>query len=192
MTRAAFPERAYAALVRLYPRQFRESYGTDMVRLFRDQCRDETRPRLYLRTTVDLILTIPHQHLEAHMKRNPTPALLLAYLTVALVGVVVAIVGGSNPFALIVGAALAATGSGLAIATWRQAAPFRDSGLSHQWWKFVLAGPALIGCVIVAAGLGVEAWFLGLAVIFAAFGLFALGLVLAVVHLAGRRNPTLA
>jgi hypothetical protein len=190
VNRPPFAERAYAALVRLYPRQFRQAFRTDMVRLFREQCRDETRLRVYLRTTVDLIVTIPHQHMEAHMNRNPTPALLLTYLTVALVGVVVAVVAGSTAPGLIVGAALAATGSALAITTWRRAAPVRDAGLSHDWWKFLLAGPALIGCVIIAAGFGVEAWFLGIAVIVTALGLFALGLVLAAVHLAGRHHPT--
>jgi hypothetical protein len=190
MNRPPFAERAYAALVGLYPREFRETYRSDMVRLFRDQCRDEPRSRVCLRTSVDLIVTIPHQHMEAHMNRNPTPALVLAYLTVALVGIVVAVVGGSSAPALIVGAVLAATGSGLAIATWRRAAPFRESGLSQQWWKFLVAAPALIGCVIVAAGFGVEAWFLGIAVIVAAIGSLAIGLVLAVVRLAGRRHPT--
>ena len=34
----------------------------------------------------------------------------------------------------------------------------------YDWWKFVLAGPCLVGLVIIAAGLGVEAWSLGIAV----------------------------
>jgi hypothetical protein len=177
-------------MVRLYPRRFRNDYGTDMVRLFHDQRQDGRGARVYLRTTVDLILTIPNQHVEVHMNRNPTPALLLTYLTVAVAGIVVAAVGGSSTPALIVGAALAASGSALAIATWRRAAPFQGSGLSAQWWKFVVAGPVLIGSVIVAAGLGVEAWFLGMAVLIAAIGLLTIGLVLAVVRLAGRRHPT--
>lgn len=190
MNRPPIAERAYAALVRLYPRRFREDYGNDMVRLFHDQRHDGPRARVYLRATRDLILTIPHQHLEVHVNRNPTAALLLIYLTVALVGVVVAVVGGSSAPALIIGAALAASGTALAIATWRRAAPFQGSGLSAQWWKFLLAGPVLIGSVIVAAGLGVQAWSLGIAVILAAIGLVTIGLVLAVVRLASRRHPT--
>jgi hypothetical protein len=114
---------------------------------------------------------------------------LLVYLAVALVGVVVAVVGGSSAPALVVGAALVASGGALAIATWRRAVPFQGSGLSAQWWKFVVAGPVLIGSVVVAAGFGVEAWFLGMAVIIAALGLVGIGVVLAVVRLAGRRHP---
>jgi hypothetical protein len=189
VNRPPIVERVYAALVRLYPRQFRDDYGTDMMRLFHEQLRDGPRVRVCWRTTLDLILTVPHQHLEVHMKRDPTPALLLVYLAVALVGVVVAVVGGSSAPALVVGAALVASGGALAIATWRRAAPFQGSGLSAQWWKFVVAGPVLLGSVVVAAGFGVEAWFLGMAVIIAAFGLVGIGVVLAVVRLTGRRHP---
>ena len=190
MTPSPIAERAYVALVGLYPRRFRDAYGADLVSLFREQCRDEPHWRVFLRTTVDLVLTVPHQHLEAHMNRNPTPALLLAYATLGLAGLVVMLVGGSNTAALIVGAVLAMVGIGLTAATWRRAAPFQEPGLSRQWWKCLIAGPVLIGLVIVAAGLGVEAWFLGFAVVIAAIGLIALGLALGVAHAFGRRHPT--
>jgi hypothetical protein len=46
--------------------------------------------------------------------------------------------------------------------------------------------------VIVAAGLGVEAWFLGIVVVVMAIGLAATALVLGVAHLASRRSASLA
>ena len=33
--------RVYRSLLRLYPREFRDEYGTDMVQLLREQCSDE-------------------------------------------------------------------------------------------------------------------------------------------------------
>jgi hypothetical protein len=44
----------------------------------------------FLRATLDLSLTVPHQHLEARMNRDPTRALLVAYL---LFGLVITVVG---------------------------------------------------------------------------------------------------
>ena len=124
------------------------------------------------------------------MNRNPTPALLLGYATVGLAGLVVMLVGGSNSAAVIVGAVIGGVGIGLTAATWRRAAPFQEPGLSRQWWKFLIAGPVLIGVVIVAAGLGAQAWFLGFAVVITAIGLIAVGVVLGVAHAVGRRHPT--
>jgi hypothetical protein len=190
VSRAPIAERAYTALLALYPRRFRDAHRADLVGLFRDQCRDEPRQRVYVRTILDLALTVPAQHLEAHMKRNPTPALLLTYGTVGLAGLGVMLVGGSSTAGLVIGAVLAVIGFGLAAATRRQGSRVREPGLARQWWKFVVSGPVLIGLVIVASGLGVEAWFVGLAVVLAAIVCVALGLVLGVVHVVGRRHPT--
>jgi hypothetical protein len=190
VSRAPIAERAYTALIALYPRRFREAYRADLVDLFRDQCQDEPRWRVYLRTILDLALTVPHQHLEAHMNRNPTPALLLASTTVGFAGLGVMVLGGTNAAALVVGAVIAIAGFGLTAATWRQQSRVREPGLASQWWKFVVSGPVLIGLVIVGSGLGVEAWFVGLAVVLAAIVCVALGLVLGVVHVVGRRHPT--
>lgn len=56
------------------------------------------------------------------------------------------------------------------------------------WWKLVIAGPVIIFAVVIAAGFGVEAWFVGVvAVIFGAM-LFALGSVLGFVYLVARRS----
>jgi hypothetical protein len=190
MKRQPFTERAYGALLALYPRQFRDEYGADMVLVFRDQCRDEPTWRVCLRSIIDLALTIPGQHLETHMHRNPTPVTTLGYLIVALAGVLLAVVGGTTPLTLIIGAITALCAGSLATLTWRRAAPFRESTLTGQWWKFVIAGPALVGVVIVAAGLGVEAWFLGLVVVLVAISCMVIGLVLALANLIGHHTPS--
>jgi hypothetical protein len=46
-------ERVYAALVRLYPRAFRQHYGADLAQLLRDQCAEEPAWRVYGRALVD-------------------------------------------------------------------------------------------------------------------------------------------
>lgn len=56
------------------------------------------------------------------------------------------------------------------------------------WWKLVVAGPVIVVAVILAAGFGVEAWFVGVAAIVFAGLLFSLGLVLGIVQLVTRRS----
>jgi hypothetical protein len=190
VTRVRFPERAYRVLVHLYPRQFRDEYGDDMVALFRDQCRDEPAWSVSLRSLLDLALTVPSRHVEARLHRNPTPVTTLGYLTVAFAGLVLAAVGGTAPLALVTGAVVAGGAGALAVLTWRRAAPFRGSNLASHWWRFVVAGPVLIGAVIVGSGLGVDAWFLGLAIVFAAIGCVVVGLALAVANVLSRHTPS--
>jgi hypothetical protein len=191
MTRQPIAERAYSALVALYPRQFRDEYRADMVLVFREQCRDEPTWRVCLRSITDLALTVPNQHLETQMHhRNPTPVTTLGYLTVSLAGVLLAFVGGTTPLTMIIGAITALCAGTLATLTWRRAAPFRESNLTGQWWKFVIAGPTLLGAVILAAGFGVEAWFLGLAVVFIAISCVLIGFALALANLVGHHTPS--
>jgi len=57
--------RAYGALVALYPREFRDEYGADMVQLARDACRDDPTWLVAGRVLVDLAVSIPTQHLLA-------------------------------------------------------------------------------------------------------------------------------
>jgi hypothetical protein len=124
------------------------------------------------------------------MHKDPTPVATLGYLTVALAGLVVAVGGGTTPLALMIGTLIAVAGGVLAVLTWRRAAPFRGSTLTAQWWKFIVAGPLLVGAVIVASGLGVDAWFLGIATVFIAIGSVATGLALAVANVLARHTPT--
>jgi hypothetical protein len=185
--------RAYRAVTRLYPRRFRSDYGTDMVSLFRDQCRDEPAWRVLTRAAIDLAVTIPTQHLEATMHRTPNPAVPLIYLTVAVAGLLLAILGGSNATTAIVGLAIALGAGTIGVIAWRRAMPVRDTGLTGHWWQFLVAGPGLVAIVIVAAGLGIEAWSLGIVTVLAGIVATAIGVVLGISHLYThriRRIPT--
>jgi hypothetical protein len=55
----------------------------------------------------------------------------------------------------------------------------------------VIAGPCIVAAVIIAAGLGVDAWFVGVVAVFLAFVLTGVGLLLGIARLVSRRSPTL-
>jgi hypothetical protein len=190
VSRERLVERAYRALVRLYPRRFRDEYGSDMVLLIREQCREESAWRVAVRSTVDLAIAIPTQHLEVRMNRAPRSLVPLVYTVVATAGVVSAIVGGTDGTSLAIGLGVAIGAGTLAIVAWRRAAPTRDTTRTGAWWKFLAVGPCLIATVIVASGAGVNAWFLGVITVLVAFALFAIGLVLGLAHLWNRRVRT--
>jgi hypothetical protein len=187
VSRARLVERAYRALMRLYPRRFRDKYGNDMVMLIREQCRDESAWRVAARSTLDLAIAIPTQHLEARMNRAPSALVPLVYTVFAIGGVVLAIVGGSDPASLVIGLGVAIGTGTLGILAWRRATPIRATTRTGAWWKFLAAGPCLIALVIVASGAGVNAWFLGVITVLVALVSMATGLVLGLAHLWNRR-----
>jgi hypothetical protein len=180
--------RAYSAVTRLYPRVFRDEYRADMVLLFREQCRDESKWRVLPRAAVDLAITIPVQHLEQRMHRAPSRAVPLTYFAIAAAGLVLAVVGGANVTAVMIGLVVALGAGATAVVAWRRSAPVHETTLSANWWKYLSVGPSLIALVIIAAGIGVEAWFLGIAFVVAAFVFSAIGLVLGLTHLFNRRT----
>ena len=61
-------EKFYALLLRLYPAQFREDYGNEAMRLFRDRLEDERgflpRLRLWFDLVCDLTVSIPREYLR--------------------------------------------------------------------------------------------------------------------------------
>ena len=77
----------YRALVRLYPRQFRDHYGADLVLHFEDLVHRDGVSRAWCRTTVDLLVTVPRYRLETIM--NPprsTTGIVLLVPVLALAG----------------------------------------------------------------------------------------------------------
>lgn len=184
--------RIYRALLGLYPRAFRAQYRDDMVLLFEDQCGDEPSWRVCGRSLIDLALTIPNQHLEAHMKRNRAAALTAVYVVVAVGGVALAV--GTDMLPLQLSMAIALVAGVLAVATLHRNAPYRERSLTGRWWQLLLAGVVLIVGEIVAAELGVDIWWLAGLTILLAFGLIATGLLLGVAHLFSRlfrrRSPS--
>lgn len=179
--------RLYDSLLRLYPREFRDAFGSDMSLLFRDQWVDEPPLRVGGRALLDLALTVPQQHLEIHVRRNSTRVISVLYLTLAAAGLMTALVGGSNRATLLIGLVVAVIAGGLGVAAHRHAATMSTAPTSASWWKLLIAGPALIGGVILASGMGVEAWYAGMVAVFLGLTLFAGGILLGVVHLLSRR-----
>ncbi len=70
-------EKIYAWLLRLYPSQFREAYGSEALQLFRDRFRDETGffrcLRLWFDLIVDLVISIPREYGYAEAPRFGSP-----------------------------------------------------------------------------------------------------------------------
>jgi predicted permease len=64
MTRHTRGERWYRRLLRLYPREFRDEFGGEMTRLYRDRGREEPWWRLWCSLVVDLLRTAPPEHLS--------------------------------------------------------------------------------------------------------------------------------
>ena len=179
-------EQVYAALVRLYPRPFRENYGADLAQLLRDQCAEEPAWRVYGRALVDLAITVPSQHLEALVHNNSTRVVSLLYAAIATAGALLAIVGGSNAVTLTVGLPIALAAGAMAVIAYKRGAP-RAAAPTAAWWKFILAGLGLVAAVIIAAGAGVDAWYVGMIAVLLAAVLSATGVVLGVTHLFRRR-----
>ena len=170
------------------PATFRDEYGADMVQLLRDQCTDDPAWRVGVRAVVDLAITIPTQHMEAHMNRPSTHLVPLLYTALAVGGLLFAILGGTNTTIVAIGVCIAIVAGTIAAITWRRSGPIGGRISTDGWWKLVLAGPCIIVAVIVAAGLGVEAWELGMLAVFVAFVITGTGLLLGVAHLAKRHS----
>lgn len=187
----------YRTLLRCYPSRFRQEYGRDMALLFEDQLDNEGAARVWARALVDLAITIPTQHLEAHVNRPPNPAIPAVFAALSGVGILVTAVvgarGGIGGPALAVGVGLGA----LAIAAWRRTRAVTGAHpASAHWWKFVAVGGGLFAATVVVAALVGEApdgWWLPMMLSFFV-GLTTLltGLVLGVVRLTAHRPADVA
>lgn len=175
----------YAALLRLYPRDFREEYAEDMALLLRHQLRDEPTARVWARALVDLALTVPPQHLEAHMSRPvSTPAV---YGTLGVVSAVLATLSLWTVGVAPVGAVGALVFGGLAVVAWRRAHALDGTGhAAAHWWKYVLAGAAglaaALGSVAGRDELAGGPWAVFAGVLLTSVVLLATGAVLFVVR----------
>lgn len=125
------------------------------------------------------------------MNRSPSPLIALFFTAFSGAGIVLALVGGTNTALLIIGLVVAAVAGTVAVSAWRRAARAGGPVQTAHWWKFVTAGPVIIGGVVLAAGLGVEAWFLGMFFVFFALILTVIGLLLGLARLFVGRPPQL-
>lgn len=182
----------YRALVHLYPRRFREEYGLDMALVFEAQLRDEHAGRVWARGLIDLAISVPAQHLEARMRRSPNVVVPVVFAAVAVAGLALTSVGGTNLGVAAFGLAMAAVSGVLAMTSWRRTrAVTAARPASAHWWKLVAGGVVVFASTVVAVNLTEEVssgWWLPMMLTFlAAFATTVTGLVLGLAHLATNR-----
>ncbi len=104
--------RLYPLLLRLYPAEFRDEYGDDMVLLFDDLVAEHGIFPTVRRTAVDLMVTVPRYRLESAMNESRVTPLLTACISLlTIVGLAAPMIG-----LLWVGPAALALALGLAVA----------------------------------------------------------------------------
>jgi hypothetical protein len=177
----------YRRLLRFYPRPFRDEYGVDMVLLFANQLRDEPAGRVWVRGAVDLAITVPARHLEAHVNRPPNSLVPLLFAGLSAAGAIFGILGGSNVGMLAGGVAVAIVFGALAVTAWRQTRTVTSSGpVPAQWWKLLATGAGALAAVIGATALPVEypnsLWWPMFIVVLGALVTLGAGAVLGVVR----------
>jgi hypothetical protein len=182
---------AYRAAIRLYPRDFRAEYGPDLVLLLEHQLRDGPAARVVGRLVLDLAISIPTRHLEAHVHRPSSTFVTLGFAAIGVAAVLVALTIGSN--VLWAGAALVVAAVAAAVATTshrRSRLVTADRSATAQWWKLLIAGPAAVAAfvaVTTATGeLPAGGWFIGMVVLLTALVTTGAGIVLGVTHLVQR------
>lgn len=185
--------RVYRSALHLYPRMFRDEYGADMIQLLRDQCTDDSAWPVAVRSAVDLAITIPTQHVEAHMNRPSTHLVPLLYTALAAGALLFAILGGTNITIVVIGLCIAVIAGTLAAVTWKRSGPIGARISTDAWWKLVLVGPCIVMTILVAAGFGVEAWEVMMLALLVAFVTTGTGVLLGVTRVARRhaRTPAL-
>ena len=191
MTTAPRTLGVYRRLVRLYPRRFRDEFGSDLVGLVADQLRDEPTWRVLARTAVDLLLTLPTRHLEAHMDRAPTLVVPVLFGAVALSAVIVGAAVGS-PVVLLACIAVGIIAGGLGLLAAHRARPLTQSRpATAHWWKLVATGTgvlaALVALTTATGELPEGGWFIAMVTGLTALVLLGAGIVLGIAHLASRR-----
>jgi uncharacterized membrane protein YhaH (DUF805 family) len=186
----------YGGLLRLYPRSFREEYGPDMQLLLREQLRDEGRVRVYGRTALDLMLTVPSLHLEARMSRGPSAPVV--YGAAAVASLLLAALAGTTVGISVIGLAGLLLFGSLALVAWKRAHALGTSGRAHaQWWKYAAGGAVLLAVTVVCANLADDelaegSWALFMGALLTSVILLAVGLVLGVTHVVAHRGPRLS
>jgi hypothetical protein len=179
----------YGGLLRLYPRGFREEYGADMEQLLRQQLRDEPPLRVWGRAVLDLALTFPSQRLEAHMSGSAA----VIYGAAAVSSLVLAAVAGTATGVSVLGLAGVLVFGSLAVVAVRRARRLGDGSHSAaHWWKYLAAGAAGIAAT-ATVGAQVEelpegSWVVFMGALLASTIVLAVGFVLGIVHLVGRRT----
>ena len=185
--------RGYRAVLMLYPRGFRRTYGPQMAQLYSDQ-RRERGWRAGLTAARDLLVTLPVQYTEAFMHLSPQGKLIAAAVATTAAIVVFGVVGGA--FALLLLMLLLAW---ILRSLLRQRGAVASPGL---WWKLSASGAGLFTILFAVfappwpqswrdAMPGDVAWTVGFFGFVMAIVLMVTGLLAGVIQWgAGRRHAT--
>ncbi|MET0275881.1 MAG: hypothetical protein ABW211_03435 [Acidimicrobiia bacterium] len=134
-------ERAYRAVIRVYPRKFRREYSDSMTQLFMDRARHEGVGRAWRVAARDTAVSAPRQYKESVMHASPQTKLVVAALATAAGIIATMFIGGS-----LITIAL------LFLLAWELAAILRGRGAgitTHRWWTFTAAGVGVFMFIIV-------------------------------------------
>lgn len=185
-------ERAYRALLLLYPRRFRREYRDPMLQLYRDE-RRARGARAGLTIIRDLFVTVPVRHLEAFSTMTPQSKLVAAAIATTVGIAFLAAVGGSI-LAIVL----------LLLLAWILLALLKQRGGAPSaafWWKLTASGAGIFVLAFVffagpwpdewrEAVPGELAWWGGMFVFMTAIVLVIVGLLTGVAQLIGRRRLT--
>lgn len=179
------PRLAHRLVLRAYPRAFRDHYGDEMLRTLEDLRRHSglSRAQLALHVTRDVVLTAPRLRMEAIVTQTKVLAVLpLAMLTV------LALVTGSPRFVVVIIAPVAL----LAVLVHRHDRPIGRAVHSAHWWRWAVAGLAILATLVVAEGAGPDfdwlpgAWYLLWFLALMGLAFVAVGTVLFLASVASR------
>jgi hypothetical protein len=182
----------YGGLLRLYPRDFREEYGEDMEQLLRHQLRDEGSARVWARTFLDLALTVPSLRLEACMSARASAPVVFGALAVG--SLALAVIGGTAVGVSLVGVAGVLLFGSLGAISWRRAQALGRGGTATAgWWKYVLAGGAVLASCVALVNVGDDdlpgnTWAVWMGALLTSFVLLGVGVVLGITHAVGSRR----
>ncbi len=87
----------YRSLVRLYPREFRAHYGSDLVQIHADVVKDQGARAAWTRAVVDLIVTVPRYRLESIMNEQRSATSLHVAITLLATAGVASLLVGAYP-----------------------------------------------------------------------------------------------
>jgi len=166
----------YRALTLLYPREFRNRYRDDLIQHHADLTHSRGRASAWLRTGLDLIITIPRYHLETAMNpRHAASALNAIVATFAIAGLMAIVAVDS-----LIGAVLLAGAALLALSQRTQLARsirVCDTDRRHHRLKLaaIFAAIAVAGTAIGFADLANEEHWGTKAVIYGAISYAAAG-----------------
>jgi hypothetical protein len=97
----------YGALVRLYPRSFRDEYGSDLVQDFRALAADRGIAEAWRRSAIDLLVTVPRYRLETAMPAQKSTTVLRGSIVALASAGVVSVVVGLRPGVIFLAVAIA-------------------------------------------------------------------------------------